>query len=70
MQLFKAYFGKFFVESWMYSAALNIVDQCAEWFSATGMDSTTFARFNGIKGELLELARSQVKQISTLSDLY
>jgi trafficking protein particle complex subunit 10 len=56
----KHLFGLYYIESWTYSAALNIVDQCEEWASLAGLELATSSLLSGIKGELLELARTQV----------
>ncbi|KAI0957407.1 hypothetical protein AcW1_005812 [Taiwanofungus camphoratus] len=50
----------FFVESWTYSSALSVVDQCDSWASPLGPGKATLASFNATKGELLELARHQL----------
>ena len=50
----------FFIESWIYSSALSVVDQADEWASSLQLDKTALASFNAAKGELVELARSQV----------
>lgn len=49
----------FFVESWVYSSALSVVDHCEAWASADAA-ITASAPFSAIRGELLDLARSQV----------
>ncbi|KAG5647176.1 hypothetical protein DXG03_001133 [Asterophora parasitica] len=54
---------RFFVESWIYSSALSAVESCDTWaagFSITGPKLNTF---NSAKGELLELARTQLDVI-------
>lgn len=51
----------FFVESWAYSSALSVVEQCDLWSSALTMEGNKLAAFNAGKGELLELARNQVR---------
>lgn len=53
----------FFLESWTYSSALSVVDLCDGWSAGFQLDAATQASFNAVKGELLELARNQVRQI-------
>lgn len=50
----------FFVESWTYSSALSVVEQCDTWANTLKLESVALASFNAGKGELLELARNQV----------
>jgi hypothetical protein len=47
--------GGYFLESWVYLACMNVVDECEE--VSHGHSS---AAFNAVKGELLDLARKQV----------
>jgi hypothetical protein len=49
-----------FVESWTYSSALSVVDQCDSWTSGLKLEGSAQAAFFASKGELLELARNQV----------
>ena len=56
----KASLPLFFVESWIYSSALSVVEQCDSWSSAFSIVGPKLSGFNAAKGELLELARSQV----------
>ncbi|KAG6336920.1 hypothetical protein ID866_2158 [Astraeus odoratus] len=52
---------EYFVESWMFSSALSVVDQCNTWTSSwPEMEEVALARYNASKGELLELAKSQL----------
>ncbi|KAF9517292.1 hypothetical protein BS47DRAFT_1380623, partial [Hydnum rufescens UP504] len=60
-------FGLYYIESWTYSAALNIVDQCEEWASLAGSEQAAPSLLSGIKGELLELARTQLDKIGIAS---
>ncbi|GBE82036.1 hypothetical protein SCP_0404120 [Sparassis crispa] len=53
----------FFVESWTYSSALSVVEQCDTWASKHQMDKAGLARFSAVKGELLDLARQQLDVI-------
>ncbi|KAI6132070.1 trafficking protein particle complex subunit 10 [Pisolithus croceorrhizus] len=50
-----------FVESWIFSSALSVVDQCDSWASSwPELEGVAIARYNANKGELLELAKSQL----------
>ncbi|KAF8212360.1 trafficking protein particle complex subunit 10 [Mycena galopus ATCC 62051] len=51
---------EFFVESWTYSSALSVVDQCDAWAATPGLQGSMLSTFNAGKGELLELARKQL----------
>ncbi|KIY62833.1 hypothetical protein CYLTODRAFT_494376 [Cylindrobasidium torrendii FP15055 ss-10] len=57
----------FFVEGWIYSSALSVVDQCSEWEEGRKFDKTQLAVVNAGKGELLELARTQLDIIGVQS---
>ncbi|TBU35808.1 trafficking protein particle complex subunit 10 [Dichomitus squalens] len=50
----------FFIESWIYSSALSVVDQSDEWAKRLTLDKAALSAFNAAKGELLELARQQL----------
>ncbi|TFK86916.1 hypothetical protein K466DRAFT_586827 [Polyporus arcularius HHB13444] len=50
----------FFLESWIYSSALSVVDQADEWAASLQLDKAALASFNAAKGELVELARWQL----------
>lgn len=53
---------EFFIESWKYHSALSSAEQCDTWASNTGtFEKNIIATFNAVKGELLELARTQVR---------
>ena len=52
----------FFIESWIYSSALSVVDQSDEWAKNLTLEKAALSSFNAAKGELLELARHQVGQ--------
>ncbi|KAJ7285957.1 trafficking protein particle complex subunit 10 [Mycena rebaudengoi] len=54
---------EFFVESWTYSSALSVVEQCDIWAASLNMQGPKLAAFNAGKGELLELARNQLDLI-------
>ncbi|THH29639.1 hypothetical protein EUX98_g4553 [Antrodiella citrinella] len=51
---------KFFVESWTYSSALSVVEQCDAWAKGLEFPKVAMANFNALKGELTELARHQL----------
>lgn len=55
--------GPNFVESWTYSACLNIVDSCQRWLGADAPSSPALTQFTAVKAELLELARKQLDKI-------
>ncbi|KAI0780765.1 trafficking protein particle complex subunit 10 [Trametes elegans] len=50
----------FFIESWIYSSSLSVVDQCDEWAQSIEFGKADLAAFNATKGELVELARHQL----------
>ncbi|KAF5365787.1 hypothetical protein D9758_003260 [Tetrapyrgos nigripes] len=52
---------RFFLQSWIYSSALSVVEQCDSW--ASNLSEAQLAVFNAGKGELVELARSQLDLI-------
>lgn len=49
-----------FVEAWRYSSALSVVEHCNTWAAASNIEASKSASVNAGKGELLDLARSQV----------
>jgi hypothetical protein len=51
---------EYFVESWTYSSALSVVEQCDNWANGLKLESSAQAAIHASKGELLELARNQV----------
>lgn len=57
-----------FLESWTYSAARDLVEQCRKWeilIMGDGKVMTAEKRmFEGSMGELIELARRQVRFFS------
>lgn len=57
---------RFFIESWTYSSALTVVDQCNTWSAVYCSDESEQASCNAGKGELLEMARSQLDRIGVL----
>ncbi|KAG5639493.1 hypothetical protein H0H81_000633 [Sphagnurus paluster] len=50
----------FFIESWIYSSALSVVEYCDRWASGFQIAGPKLNTFNAAKGELLELARTQL----------
>ncbi|KAH7339043.1 trafficking protein particle complex subunit 10 [Rhizoctonia solani] len=56
-----------FLESWIYSCALNVVDECDGWMEAGGgqesLSDTKGSGYTAAKCELLELARKQLDKI-------
>ncbi|KAJ8078691.1 hypothetical protein PM082_012974 [Marasmius tenuissimus] len=50
---------QFFVESWIYSSALSVVEQCDLWVSELSLDPST-SPYNAGKAELIQLARNQL----------
>ncbi|KAL5640439.1 hypothetical protein ACGC1H_007628 [Rhizoctonia solani] len=56
-----------FIESWIYSCALNVVDECDGWMEAGGgqesLSDTKGASYSAAKCELLELARAQLDKV-------
>lgn len=59
-------FTTFFLESWIYSAALNVTTHCETWATKVQLDGQQLTAFNACKGELLELARNQVRHCCSL----
>ncbi|KIJ16879.1 hypothetical protein PAXINDRAFT_162498 [Paxillus involutus ATCC 200175] len=52
---------EYFIESWTFSSALSVVDQCDTWVSSMPeMEGVRLARYSASKGELIELAKSQL----------
>lgn len=56
----EAKLSEYFIESWIFSSALSVVDQCDTWATTTELDGIQLARFSASKGELLELAKTQL----------
>lgn len=50
----------FFLESWIYSASIGVVNQCDAWADAASLEPPAMISLNAAKAELLDLARSQV----------
>ncbi|CAG8497762.1 1816_t:CDS:10, partial [Acaulospora morrowiae] len=55
--------GEHFLESWIYSSCMSVVNECEELFSLTSLDDHTLMAFNAAKGELLDLARKQLDKL-------
>ncbi|KAJ9478612.1 ER to Golgi transport-related protein [Pseudozyma hubeiensis] len=61
--------GSQFVESWIFSAALDVVEQCQAWLIQRGGQSVTAAddqlspAFHSNKSELLDVARRQLDRM-------
>ena len=52
--------GEHFLESWIFSSCMSVVNECEELVPLTSMDDSNTFSFNAAKGELLDLARKQV----------
>ncbi|KAI0319372.1 trafficking protein particle complex subunit 10 [Amylostereum chailletii] len=50
----------YFIESWVYSSALSVVEQADAWANDLTLGDVSLNTFNTSKAELLELARSQL----------
>ncbi|OJA10941.1 hypothetical protein AZE42_04658 [Rhizopogon vesiculosus] len=59
-RLREATLPEYFIESWIFSSALSVIDQCDTWVPSTELDGIQLARFSASKGELLELAKTQL----------
>ncbi|PKC75818.1 hypothetical protein RhiirA1_436013 [Rhizophagus irregularis] len=55
--------GEYFLESWIFSSCMSVVNECEELAPLTSMDSPNTIAFNAAKGELLDLARKQLDKI-------
>lgn len=51
---------EYFVESWTYSSALSVIDSCEAWAANFELEKADLQTYNSVKGELFELARTQV----------
>ncbi|KAL0580266.1 hypothetical protein V5O48_001771 [Marasmius crinis-equi] len=58
----------FFVESWIYSSALSVVEQCDVWVSDLALDPS-ISPYNAGKAELIQLARNQARIKSAYLDI-
>ncbi|KAF8333566.1 trafficking protein particle complex subunit 10 [Cantharellus anzutake] len=56
----------FFVESWIYSGSLNVVDMSQTWTPASDHNDVV-QKLSGLRGELLELAKLQLDKIGMRS---
>jgi hypothetical protein len=52
--------GEQFLESWIFSSCMSVVNECEELAPLTSMDDYNIIAFNAARGELLDLARKQV----------
>ncbi|THH18490.1 hypothetical protein EW146_g2511 [Bondarzewia mesenterica] len=59
----EAILPQYFVESWIYSSALSVVDETEAWMKGRNIDAPMQLAFNAAKAELLELARNQLNII-------
>lgn len=59
---------KYFVESWKYTSALSVVDQCDQWASSATPEGSDGTAYQAARGELLELARMQLDRIGLQMD--
>ncbi|CAG8511571.1 6476_t:CDS:10, partial [Ambispora leptoticha] len=55
--------GKYFLESWIYSSCMSVVNECEELAPANHLDDAELIAFNTSKGELLDLARKQLDKL-------
>ncbi|KAG8828096.1 hypothetical protein FRC17_007623 [Serendipita sp. 399] len=59
-------FTTFFLESWIYSASLNIIEQCDEayaQFTSLHKSSSFIVQYSAKRGELVQLSRNQLDKI-------
>ena len=57
-----------FVEAWIYSSALSVVEQCTTWSTDFKFEASKSTPAG--KGELLDVARSQVNLLYFVGVLY
>jgi trafficking protein particle complex subunit 10 len=55
---------KFFIETWIYSSALSVVEQCDTWAVSIDFEKSALLNYQAAKGELLHLAANQVLNVS------
>ncbi|GBC05869.1 hypothetical protein RclHR1_06490004 [Rhizophagus clarus] len=60
--------GEYFLESWIFSSCMSVVNECEELAPLTSMDDSNTIAFNAAKGELLDLARKQLDKIGIFYD--
>ncbi|EIW85047.1 hypothetical protein CONPUDRAFT_47585 [Coniophora puteana RWD-64-598 SS2] len=58
---------EYFIESWIFSSALSVVEQIESWAAASRTDSFDSSRLFAAKGELLELARNQLDVLGVVA---
>ncbi|KAM0751302.1 hypothetical protein T439DRAFT_325449 [Meredithblackwellia eburnea MCA 4105] len=63
----QATLGPNFLESWTYSACLNIADECTRRAAHSSVDKLTSDNFNAVRAELLDLARKQLDKIGIVA---
>ncbi|EGO20910.1 hypothetical protein SERLADRAFT_452051 [Serpula lacrymans var. lacrymans S7.9] len=56
----KAILPEYFIETWVFSSALSVVDQCDVWAAGWKMEGSFLAHFNANKGELVDVAKRQL----------
>ncbi|KZV79059.1 hypothetical protein EXIGLDRAFT_782854 [Exidia glandulosa HHB12029] len=54
---------EYFVESWTYASCVSVVQQCDKWADSFQLEGALLSTFNSVKGELYELARTQVEKL-------
>ncbi|CAJ0887201.1 6593_t:CDS:2, partial [Entrophospora sp. SA101] len=59
----QANIGEQFLESWIFSSCMSVVNECEELAPLTPLDDLAFKSFNAAKGELLDLARKQLDKL-------
>ncbi|CAI2180057.1 6002_t:CDS:2 [Funneliformis geosporum] len=64
----QANIGEHFLESWIFSSCMSVVNECEELAPLTSMDDSSTIAFNAAKGELLDLARKQLDKIGIYYD--
>ncbi|EJD05845.1 uncharacterized protein FOMMEDRAFT_79224 [Fomitiporia mediterranea MF3/22] len=59
---YKEVLPNFFIESWVYSSALSVVETCDDW-ARRNLDSSSSNGYNAGKAELLASARNQLDKL-------
>lgn len=54
---------QFFIESWVFSSALNVVLESDKWITSINLDTVAISSASATKGQLLDLARIQLDKI-------
>jgi trafficking protein particle complex subunit 10 len=60
----------YFSESWVYSTCVNIIQHCEDLVAASSDPNTTQGYYEGIKAELLHMARLQLDMLGVASGLF